>query len=298
MSNHPRDMTYDMASDHVYEVYHAVTNNPSNMAGFHAHDYYECYLYLSGNIDIAIEGRLYTPKPYDMFIFPPGVMHRWVAKAPVGRYERVFFYITRECLESMSTPEFSMLDILDSAVEHYAYGFHVDVRAGTGLIALADEAIRYSNLTEPADRLLARCMVNMLAVAFCRLVNPGAEESFSIPGRMREIITYINDHITEPLTLDGLAEHFFVSKYYLLHAFKEYANLSVYQYILSKRIMLAQRLMRDGATPGAAARASGFGDYAGFYRAFVKQTGVTPQAFCNGGANQPEAKRESLSSGS
>ena len=111
------------------------------------------------------------------------------------------------------------------------------------------------------------------------MLDPVSAEASSLPSRLRDIISYINEHITESLSLDMLAEQFLVSKYYLLHTFKEYTNLSVYQYIISKRISHAQNLMPEGMPPGNAAQASGFNDYAGFYRAFVKQVGVTPQAF-------------------
>lgn len=283
MANKLWNMRYEMPDGREYEVHHAVSEEPENMIAFHAHDYYECYIYISGSIEMVIEEKLYTPQPYDIFIFPPGVMHRWIAKPPVGRYERAFLYITREALEQMSSPDFPMLSILDSATAQRAYCFRHDVQAVTSVIALADETIRHSDLTSPADRLLTRCRVNMLAAALCRLVDSNAEGSSTIPSRVRMIISYVNEHLTEPLTLDGLAEKFFVSKYYLLHAFKDYADMSVYQYILSKRIIHAQNLMREGSNPGDAARSSGFNDYAGFYRAFVKQCGITPQEFCKGG---------------
>ncbi|MGN1021476.1 MAG: helix-turn-helix domain-containing protein [Aristaeellaceae bacterium] len=274
------ETTPEMPDDREYEVHHRVTDNPEPMSVFHNHECFECYLFISGSIDYAIEEKLYSPKPYDMFMIPPGIMHRWVARPPVGRYERMYFYITPECLKEMSTPGFNMLEILSNAASRHNYSFHLDMHAGAELASLAKEAVRSSVLTDPADLLMTRCRVNILAATYCRLIDQGAEASSSAPSRMREIITYINDHITEPISLDDLAEHFFISKSYLLHTFKEYANISVYQYILGKRVMLSQRLMREGMAPGAASRASGFSDYAGFYRAFVKQTGVTPQDFC------------------
>lgn len=268
---------------HEFELYHRKEDSPAHMDVFHAHDYYEFYIYLSGNIDIAVEEKLYTPKPYDLFIFPPGVMHRWAAKPNVGRYERVFLYIRCDCFESMSTPDFPMLHMVEQARSQHAYSFRPGVQSVSALVGLWDEIICSSGLSDPADRLLNRCRVNMLLASICRLITPKTEEKQTIPTRTRDIITYINEHLTEPLTLDALAEHFFVSKYYLLHAFKDYANLSVHQYIISKRIIYAQNLMREGMPPGAAARACGFNDYAGFYRAFVKQTGFTPQAYYQGG---------------
>lgn len=279
------DIMYGKPNDREYEVHHVATDSPNAMTTLHVHDYYEIYIYISGNIDIVVEEKRYTPEPYDLFLFPPGVMHRWAIKPDVGRYERAFMYITRECVEKMSSQDFSMREILDTAASQHAYSFRPGVHAGSEIVALADEAIRYSNLTDAAEQLMTRCRVNMLAVAFCRLLDPKSEEALTIPSRMREIITYINEHLTEPLTLDMLAEQFFVSKYYLLHAFKDYANLSLHQYIISKRVIHAQNLMREGRSPGDAARTSGFNDYAGFYRAFIKQTGVTPQAFYKGEAH-------------
>ena len=60
---------------------------------------------------------------------------------------------------------------------------------------------------------------------------------------------------------------------------KSYNIFKIHQYIINKRIASAQNLLREGKSPGEAARMCGFNDYAGFYRAFVKQTGMAPQIF-------------------
>ena len=280
-----------MPDNREFEVYHVVDGSTFKMSSFHVHEHYEFYIYMSGSVDIAVEEKLYTPEPYALFIYPPGVMHRCVSRPDLERYERAYIYVSRECLQSMSTPEFPMLQIIENAVGSHAYSVRPDVRAGSAVIALCDEIIQHAALTDPADLLINRCRVNILLASLCRLINPQSQESPTIPNRMRDVISHINDHLTESLTLDGLAEHFFVSKYYLLHAFKEYTNMSVHQYIISKRVILAQKLMREGAVPGHAARQSGFNDYTGFYRAFVKQTGITPQAFCRSGW-QPSDKKQ------
>ncbi len=280
-----------MPANREFEVYHVVDGSKFKMASFHVHDHYEFYIYMNGSIDIAVEEKLYTPEPYALFVYPPGVMHRAVARPDLDRYERAYVYASRECIKSMSTSEFPMMQIIENAMASHAYSFRPNVQAGTEIVTLCDEIIRHAGLTAPADQLINRCRVNILLASLCRLINPENEEALTIPNRMRDVISYINDHLTESLTLDALAERFYVSKYYLLHAFKEYTNLSVHQYIISKRIILAQSLLRDGTTPGDAARACGFNDYAGFYRAFVKQTGVTPQAFLKDGWH-PALKKE------
>ena len=273
----------EMPHDREFEVYHPVDGPGFQMASFHVHDHYEFYIYMSGSVDIAVEEKLYTPEAYALFVYPPGVMHRTVSRPDLDRYERTYAYASRSCIESMSTPEFPMMQIIDDAIASHTYSYRLGAQAGSLIIPQADEIIRHYQSTDPADVLLNRCRFHMFLISICRLISPKTEETQTIPNRMRDIISYINDHLTEHLTLDTLAEQFFVSKYYLLHAFKDYANMSVHQYIISKRIIHAQNLLRDGVPPGQAARASGFNDYAGFYRAFIKQTGVTPQAFISEG---------------
>lgn len=164
-------------------------------------------------------------------------------------------------------------------MEKHIYGYRLGVKDGAKLVAQIDEIIRNAHLTSPAEQMLNRCRMAMLLVSICQCIDDTEEEKLSTTNQIHQVVAYINDHLNESLTLDELAAKFYVSKYYLLHAFKEYANLSVHKYIISKRIIHAQILLQDGVSPGEAARDSGFNDYAGFYRAFVKQTGMTPQQY-------------------
>ncbi len=265
--------------EHEFEAYHVITEGGFGMPAFHTHDHYEFYLYVEGNVDITVEEKNYTPEPYALFIYPPGVMHRCTNHNDVSRYERAYAYSRVDFLKQISTEDFPMLEIIEKAMEKHIYGYRLGVKDGAGLVAQIDDIIRNAHLTSPAEQMLNRCRMTMLLVSICQCIGVTAEEKSSSSSPVHQIIAYINEHLNEPLTLDDLAARFFVSKYYLLHAFKEYADLSVHQYIIRKRIIHAQILLRDGVSPGEAARDSGFNDYAGFYRAFVKQTGMTPQQY-------------------
>ena len=96
---------------------------------------------------------------------------------------------------------------------------------------------------------------------------------------MSELIRYINQNAAQPLTLDQLSEVFGISKFALLHEFKAHTGVSVYQYILTRRVLLAQEMIRQGAKPRQACEESGFADYAGFYRAFKARTGMSPNQY-------------------
>ena len=275
-----------MPNEREFEGYHVVNEDHYGMSAFHAHYYYEFFIYLAGSINIAVEEKLYTPEPYTLFLYPPGVMHRWTPKGNPGRYERMYVYVSREYIESLSTPEFPMANMLDEAAAAHRYSYQLGYQTGIAMTTLIDELVQSYKSTDTADILMNRCRVYMLLISICRQLRSDAEAASALPDRLRDIVAYINEHVTEPLSLDQLTERFLVSKYYLLHAFKDYASMSVHQYIISKRISHAKNLLHGGMSPGSAAQASGFNDYAGFYRAFVKQVGITPQAFCKGQAHR------------
>lgn len=90
------------------------------------------------------------------------------------------------------------------------------------------------------------------------------------------VIAHIRTHLTEPLTLDGLADTFFLSKSALCHRFKAATGFSVIEYIIHCRIQHARTLLSRGCPVQQAGDASGFGDSAHFIRTFRRITGMTP----------------------
>jgi len=55
------------------------------------------------------------------------------------------------------------------------------------------------------------------------------------------VLHYINEHYSEPLTLDQLSEKFFISKYHLLRKFDAQVGTTVHRYILQKRLLNAKQ---------------------------------------------------------
>ena len=247
---------------------------------FHMHPHYEFYLFIQGKVQMIIEDESFDTHPMDLFIFPPGILHRALVLDSSVPYERAYFYITRKALSEISEDPFNPLQILDAAMRRGDYSYHADSGSGTRFIQLIDEMNSETDPSDPILHMINRCRISMLSLLSCKIIRQKDILAPRPPDRISEIIRYINDHIQEPLSLDSLSDRFYLSKYTLLHEFKSYTNISVHQYILSKRIQQAQLLMQQGNAPGSAAKLSGFNDYAGFYRAFVRShNGLTPQNY-------------------
>lgn len=55
---------------------------------------------------------------------------------------------------------------------------------------------------------------------------------------------YLDEHYTEKIMLEELAEKLFINKFYLSKIFKETYGTTVNNYLISKRITRAEQLLR------------------------------------------------------
>lgn len=93
------------------------------------------------------------------------------------------------------------------------------------------------------------------------------------------LLTYIEEHLDEDLSLGKLADEFYVSKYHIAHVFKDNTGISIHQYITKKRLELCREAIQSKMNIKEAYQMFGFGDYSSFYRAFKKEYGISPKDF-------------------
>lgn len=92
-----------------------------------------------------------------------------------------------------------------------------------------------------------------------------------------EVQVYIDRNYQSPVSLDTIAQHFFVSKEHLSRIFKSHTGENISAYILRKRMEKARELILEkGLEIKNVAEIIGYSDLAYFYRVFKKHFGVTP----------------------
>ena len=97
---------------------------------------------------------------------------------------------------------------------------------------------------------------------------------------VHEVTAYLNDHYREDLTLEDLAEKFFISRFYLTRIFKETTGITVVQYLTVVRIRQAARLLRETDSPiTEIADLCGFGNVTYFEKVFHRIRGMTPRQY-------------------
>lgn len=96
---------------------------------------------------------------------------------------------------------------------------------------------------------------------------------------INQVISYINENITCNLSLDELSDRFHISKFYLCKQFKNHAGITVYQYIMKKRLTLSLDMLQKGTPVTIACRKCGFNDYSNYLKAFKREFGKNPKEF-------------------
>ena len=256
----------------VGNVYLKYTNSSTSQKGLgvqHCHDGFEILYVIEGHGKYVIEGAEYQIKPRTILFAPPFSYHTLLLD-PETQYER---YVLQFFASDLTSSAQEFLTSLNKSLNGVGCYYAADVLSPS-IISIFDRFEAAESLPEKEAKEFRK----LLASEIVLLLSVAARES--IPRNEGEIgatvIKYLNEHIDKDASLDKLAKHFFVSKYYLCRAFKKHNGISVHGYINQKRVMYAKQLIESGETASSAAYKVGFGDYSAFYRAYVKYVGHAP----------------------
>lgn len=282
MKNVLENMTTPQLLKNDYE-YHTYEQDTPPAVEFHNHDFYEFYFFIDGTVTYCIEEKTYDLMSGDVLIIPPEKLHKPYVSTNL-KYKRSVLWLRREYLKSMDK---SILEGL--AKLRNERRFLINLRGGdkAEILSLLSNIDYEINLGSSSERTAVGAYITLLLIKLIRItkIQPVSENSSVRDDVVPSIIEYINSHLSEDLKAEKIADEFFISKYYLQHIFKKYTNVSLYDYIISKRIIYSKTLIRHGKSMTDTCFMCGFKDYSTFYKAFLKKTGINPKTFKNNTEN-------------
>ena len=93
-----------------------------------------------------------------------------------------------------------------------------------------------------------------------------------------KLITYVNGHFTEKISLNQLSREFGFSKNYICNLFQKHYNRSLNVYLTQLRMKHAKELLEDKTILiKEVAYRSGYSDYYHFFKVFKNHYGVSPK---------------------
>lgn len=246
---------------------------------YHYHDFNKIIIFISGSVTYLIEGKAYRLKPWDILFVSSSELHKPVIDS-TSYYERVVIWVNPDFLLKHSYDS-NLTTCFDLARERKNNLLRVDAAANSEikhLVCTLEEAYKSSGFGSTILR--NSVFIQLLVILTRELMGIGTHNlacDIISDDSIQKLLDYINSNITENLSVEALASRFFLSKYHLMRKFKKHTGYSVHSYILQKRLLKADALIRQGVPAAISCEQSGFNDYSSFLRAYKKMFGETPK---------------------
>lgn len=99
------------------------------------------------------------------------------------------------------------------------------------------------------------------------------------PELLDQVMAYMEEHLTEKITLLDVARHFFVSEATITLTFRKKMGTSFHRCLNQRRLIAAKTLISEGVLLESVGEQVGFADYSTFYRAFKQEFGISPRQY-------------------
>lgn len=231
---------------------------------------YEIFMFLDGNASYVVEGTVYPLKKYDTLILSPNEFH-YVVHHSATRYERIVLNINYSFFTKFNCDEFrGMFDSRKIGTKNLIPASFIIENKIMDIINRMEQYYY-----DEDNDIVMRCTVLELLHALNKYHHSSSKSSGN--AKITPIVMYINENLSSDLSIDSIAEKFFLNKYHLCRIFKKYTGLTINKYITYKRIAMVRDLYREGKTLTRASIDSGFANYSNFYKMYMKETGRSPR---------------------
>lgn len=249
--------------------YGIVNNNNYHL---HTHNEYEIYMFIEGDSNYVVENKMYDLEPGDMIIIRKNEMHR-VHHKKECEYKSLVIMVSPEYFKKYGCEEYEKAFTNSFLDNENKIG--VEMVKKIGIFDAISRLRKYSKSCKRTDAPVIISTITEILYLINETpdFNPSAIEHPLI----KKIINYIVLNLKSDISLDTLANEFYVSKYHLCYIFKKFTGLTIGEYITQKRLAVADDLVKNGKSLSDAASMVGFKNYSSFYKAYKKSYNKSPR---------------------
>lgn len=268
-----------------------------NRLNLHFHETPEILLSLSDGGQMYINDVAYPIRKGSLFAIRSTDFHRSVGNNEDGPYRFCAIHFDPDEIRGVSTKNF---DLMACFTEHknFRRSCHLSEEQLEDMLNRMRRLRCYLRPDCPAyakDVLRKICLAEILIKLNYLLAssNNDREELRGVqklPEKIFPIIQYIQEHYAEDLSLDSIAEVFYLSKSHLSRTFKKVTGVTLNAYIGTVRIFKAKSLLRAGYSVNIAGELVGYKSTSYFISLFTKSEGMSPKQYAKAAAFATEFK--------
>lgn len=279
LSRHSRDFYQELEMDSRFVDTYQDISYANAAVQLHSHTFYELlYCRSSSGVEYLVGSERYKLQKGDLVFISPGVSHCPILPAHMTEpYIRDVLWISEEFMQTVTD------NYMDANPEQPAAATLLRT-AGTRWEYIG--SLFRSGVTEAQTRQTdweAAVIANTLMIlTHVRRANRDAYSKTlkaEKPELLDQVLAYIEQHLSEKITLADVARHFFISESTITQTFRKKMGISFYRCVTQWRLIAAKVLIEKGIPMEAVAEQVGFSDYSSFFRAFKQEYGISPRQY-------------------
>ena len=240
-----------------------------NLGVMHIHPHYEMFL-LTDSFDatFCINGMEYPLNRPFLYVVSPFYLHRLDFKDSKSQIERCVCYFGNAL--SLSYPKL-IAQFMDSYKNSAAVIFFLNDDMLQRCRELRSLFASYPHNSEE-QKMLFFLLLRSVMYSDCERVTVGNTDV-----QIQQIILYMNEHLSEKIDADSVAQKFYISRSKMDKDFQKYTSVTFRHLLTEMRLCHAELLLRDHSLKFSdIAMLSGFESETYFFSLFKKHRGITP----------------------
>lgn len=245
----------------------------------HEHDFIELSIMLSGESEYTINGQIKTIKAPAVLVFNP---HTWHQEEQLEKTQSLQLHI-------------GIRHLFLTGIMHDHFPFsesQINLGSQTEeFMLLCQRIIDEQQKQALGFETLIKAYISQLLIMLIRSAPLNAEDLAALStiptvqakeNLVAQVIYYLQAHHQEEITLETLAEHFYVNPTYLSRVFKTATQQTPINYLIQLRLNRAKKLLESSdISVKDAAQSVGYQDAYHFSKLFKKYFGQAPSTFSN-----------------
>ena len=279
MGYEPGTFYQELEMDSPYVDTHQDISHSNRNLQFHSHTFYEMLCCRNScSAEYLVGTERYKLQKGDIIFVPPGICHRPLLPEQMAEpYIRDVLWLSEDFMKmlELTTPE------LQSHPFNTPFLFRT---TGTGWEFLCDlirSGVKEAESGQFGSGSLVAANTTTILIQLVRagLNSPVKPLEAEKPDLLDQVLSYVEIHLAEKITLSDIARQFYVSESTITQTFRKKIGISFYRCVTQRRLIAAKKLIESGISLEATAEQVGFSDYSSFFRAFKQEYGIAPRQY-------------------